>query len=95
MQNLYLVVLYAVLDVDEAHDFQLLGQLDGPVPNHLQALCWNGLWRNAAGRVTCTALPVISTRPQHAHQLLTATMLFPLAVLDRTAWRQLIAPLGT
>ncbi len=34
-QELYLIVLYAVLDVDEAHHLQLLGKLGGPVPDHL------------------------------------------------------------
>ena len=43
-----LVVLYAVLDIDEAHHLELLGQLDSPVPDHLQALLWDGLGRNAA-----------------------------------------------
>lgn len=49
----YLVVLYTVLDVDETDDLELLGYLDSPVPNDFQALCWDGLWGDAARRVTC------------------------------------------
>ena len=44
----YLVVLYTVLNVDKTDDFELLGQLDSPVPDDFQTLCWDGLWGDAA-----------------------------------------------
>ena len=44
----YLVILYTVLNVDETDNIELLGKLGSPVPNHFQALCWNGLWGHAA-----------------------------------------------
>ena len=32
-QQPHLVVLNAVLNIDEAHDFERLGQLGGPIPD--------------------------------------------------------------
>ena len=48
-----LVVLYAVLDVDEAHNFELPGQLGGPVADNIQTLLRNGLRWYRASRISC------------------------------------------
>lgn len=51
----HLIVLDAVLDVDEADNLERLGQLGGPVADGVQALFRDGLWWDAARRVTCMA----------------------------------------
>ena len=51
----YLVVLNAVLDVDEAHNFELPGQLGSPVTDDIQTLLRNGLRWNRASRIPCAS----------------------------------------
>ena len=51
-----LVVLHAVLDVDQAHHLERARQLGRPVAHHLQARLRDGLRRQAARRVACAQL---------------------------------------
>ena len=53
-QESHLVVLDSILDVDEPYDLQLFCNLRGPVPDHIETLLCNCLWRDAASRVACT-----------------------------------------
>lgn len=66
----HLVVLHAVLDVDEADDFEILGQLGRPLPDGGQALLRHRLRRDDARRVARVHARLRAQRPNSVQRSL-------------------------
>ena len=53
-QAAHLAILHNILDVDQANSVKSTCQPWRPFPDGVQAALCDGLWRNAASRITCT-----------------------------------------